>query len=157
MYLEMLQQIYGAALEKQAMEKQALNPMQLVQMGRRFVGRGKMDRFNQLLNKRNAAIRKVGPSRLDKVRDVHDPAYAEREWLGHADGPVNRQYRSALRRFVDPQQPEGERMSYLRDKARGYVDEHKRYIESLSRPYTTSTIGPQDLSGLSAYLRQHGY
>lgn len=157
MYLEMLQQRYGATLEKQAMEKQALNPMQLVQMGRRFVGRGKMDRFNQLIAKRNAAIDKVRKSRADKFQKLEDPAYAEREWLGHANGPVNRQYRGATHRFID-QAPEWTNLAYLRDRYSAYTpDGVAQYVKALSRPYTASTMQPQDLSGLSAFFRRNGY
>ena len=104
MYLEMLQQMYGAALEKQAMEKQALNPMQLVQMGRRFAAKNKMGRFNQLIAKRNNAITNSNAfaTRRQKFEDLLDDANAEQKWLNHKNGPVYSQFRSAMRRTPDP-------------------------------------------------------
>jgi hypothetical protein len=149
MYLEILQQLYGASLEKQAMEKQALNPMQLVRMGRRFAGRGKMDRFNQLIKKRNAAVNQVTPSRYGKMSQLIEPVLMERDWLGHARGPVSRQYRTAVRRS-----PHGHSLDDLRDQS-GY--NHERFIKSLSAPYTAGATDPSELAELSAFLRQHNY
>lgn len=153
MYLEMLQQRYGAALEKQAMEKQALSPMQLMQMGRSFAGRGKLERFNQLLNKRNAAIKKVFDSRRDKARSLRDLASQEVAWLGSSKGPISRQYSRAKRRFI-PATDESENMRSLWNFGGGNP---KAYVEALSGPNTASTVTPKDLANLSSFLRQYGY
>lgn len=103
MYLEMLQQRYGAAMEKQAMEKQALNPMQLVQMGRRFAARGKMDRFGQLIAKRNNVIKNtdVFAKRRELNNKLMDKALEEYDWLGHTRGPAFKQYRVVRKRNPD--------------------------------------------------------
>ena len=154
MYLEMLQQRYGAELEKQAgMEKQALNPMQLMQMGRSFAGRGKLERFNQLLNKRNAAIKKVSDSRFDKAHSLRDLASQEVAWLGSSKGPISRQYSRASRRLI-PSTNESDNMRRLWNYGSGSP---KEYVEALSTPNTTSIIEPKDLANLSSFLRQYGY
>ena len=63
MYLEILQQKYGAALEKQAMEKQALNLAKLLSMARNAGKQDKLYRFASRLKQRNKAIDKVYSSR----------------------------------------------------------------------------------------------
>ena len=133
------------------MEKQALNPMQLVRMGRRFVGRGKMDRFNQLIKKRNAAVNQVTPSRYGKMVQLIEPNIMEQDWLGHARGPVSRQYSTAVRRS-----PRGHSLEDFRE-AYDVNYSPKSYINALSKPYTAGVTDPSELAELSSFLRQHNY
>ena len=144
MYLEMLQQRYGAELEKQAMEKQALNPMQLVQMGRRFVGRGKMDRFERLIAKRNKAVDNVIRDRvLDKV--ARQPgAFKELKWQGDISGPVHTAYRRALRRSP------GTDAGYIN---RRISDDPTYAISLLRENRTMGRVDPDTLADWSEFLR----
>jgi hypothetical protein len=54
------------------MEKQALNAAQLLRIGHNFALRGKMDRFNTLMDRRAQAASKVFNSRMKAWRDAVD-------------------------------------------------------------------------------------
>ena len=152
MYLEMLQQMYGAALEKQAMEKQALNPMQLVQMGRRFAARGKVDRFGQLIAKRNNAVRHSSNAVTTRGRvldELAPKASLEKRWLGHLDGPVGKQYTAAARRH--PYGPET--TGHLTWLSKNNPDE---FINRVNMPDTIGEVSHSTLADWSSRLRDMG-
>jgi hypothetical protein len=145
MYLEMLYNKYGSALEKQAMEKQALNPMQLVQMGRRFAAKGNLDRFGQLVAKRNNVIKNtdVFAKRKAIADDMHRRAAAEFKWLGHS-GPSNDKWLSAARRTQDTLTP---------IFAPQYMTKGpERFGKLLNSPGTLGAVSPDELATWSSYL-----
>jgi hypothetical protein len=154
MYLEMLQQSYGDALEKQAcMEKQALNAMQLIQMGRRFAARGKLDRFEQLIAKRNKAVAPASDTFNKRIRRAVDElapkAYLERQRLGRFDGPVSKQYTRAIERL--PYDP----------STTGIITWHSKnnpdaFINMVNMPYPIGEVSHSTLADWAYRLRNMG-
>ena len=72
------------------MEKQALNLGQLMRMAKTFASRGKLNRFDDLLYKRQRALHKVYGSRLQQVNDAAVAANMERK-LTQSFGPAARE------------------------------------------------------------------
>lgn len=65
------------------MEKRALNTAHLMQMARTFASRGKADRFNKLLAKRQEALESVTPVRDKLTKDLALLLHKEKERLGY--------------------------------------------------------------------------
>ena len=144
--------MYSAELEKQAMEKQALNPMQLIQMGRRFAARGKMDRFGQLIAKRNKAVMPSSNAYATRARvldELGPKAYLEQRWLGHVDGPVCKQYAAAAKRYPDDS-------AMTRYLTRLSKDDPDRFIDMVNLPDAIGPVSHSTLADWSSRLRDMG-
>ena len=70
-------------IKSAGMEKQALNTARLMQMARTFASRGKADRFNKLLAKRQEALERVTPVRDKLTKDLLPILQKEKERLGY--------------------------------------------------------------------------
>ena len=151
MYLEMLYNRYGSELEKQAMEKQALNPRQLIQLGRGFAARGKMDRFSQLINKRNNIIRNTNVfANRQRLNDkLRDKALVEYDWLGHADGPVYKQYKAAYKRSPAYRLTQ----DYLHTLSN---EQPGNFLEMIDLPHPMGEASPNVLANWSSKLHNMG-
>ena len=69
------------------MEKRALNVAQLLRMGRNFAMRGKLDRFNKLMDRRAQAAASSVLSRRKAWREADDVYKQSKDYL--LDGDVN--------------------------------------------------------------------
>lgn len=132
------------------MEKQAMNVLQLLRMGRNFALRGKMDRFNTLMDRRAyaAADRILKNNRINAARDAGDKYNQVVDYLSREEAsPVLRKRRFAENRIVnDPvfiprnMNPE-DRVAFERDLTK-YLD----YLRDVS-PSTRNLA----LSGTPSY------
>ena len=147
MYLEMLYNRYGAELEKQAMEKQALSPMKLLLMGRRFAARDKMDRFAELLAKRNRVIKNtdVFAKRQMLADDLAKKSEEEFKWL-HRSGPVDRRWARAYDRSP---------LIYsTKDLHRMLKQDINKFLYYTQEGRPSKAIGPHVLAEWSSKLNQ---
>jgi hypothetical protein len=94
--------LYELFTKKAGIEKRALNTAQLISMAQNFARRGKLDRFETLLENRARAIPKVLESRSNLVENLIPRAYQELDLLGTVVGPEQLKYEKAFfRRPLD--------------------------------------------------------
>ena len=88
--------LYELFTKKAGIEKSALNTAQLISMAENFARRGKLDRFETLLENRSKALNKVLGSRGDIQRNLNALARQEHEALGTTIGPEQLKYERAF-------------------------------------------------------------
>jgi hypothetical protein len=89
-----LQSIAEGGIDKSA----GLPPARLIQMATTFARRGKLDRFNKLLAKRNSAMDKVYRKRVAAEEALKPAAELEQTILGGNVGPALKAYQRAVAR-----------------------------------------------------------
>ena len=89
-----LQSIAEGGMEKSA----GLPPARLIQLATTFARRGKLDRFNKLLSKRNSAMDKVYRKRVAAEEALKPAAELEQTILGGNVGPALKAYQRAVAR-----------------------------------------------------------
>lgn len=90
--------LYELFTKKAGIEKRALNAAQLINMAQNFARRGKLNRFETLLKKREKALENVQGSRMATADDLADRAYQEWDLLGGPVGPEFLKYEKARSR-----------------------------------------------------------
>ena len=90
-----LQSIAEGGMEKSA----GLPPARLIQMATTFARRGKLDRFNKLLESRNSAMSNVGWQRVAAAEALKPAAEVEQTILGGNVGPALKAYQRAAARI----------------------------------------------------------
>ena len=89
-----LQRIVEGGMDKSA----GLSPARLIQMATTFARRGKLDRFNKLLDSRSSAIANVGHKRRVAMEKLKPAAELEQTILGGNVGPALKDYQRAVAR-----------------------------------------------------------